>query len=74
VKIFKWLWLAWAGAFFAIEMPAVLNKAKDDSLSEQLRDIFHTKTKTGRTVWGVVFGIFAGLFAPHISGSGYIDW
>jgi len=74
MKLFRYLWIAWAAAFGLIEGIALLNKKKDDTLSENLRDLFHTKTKTGRTVWGVVFGIFSGLFVLHISGSKYIDW
>ena len=72
--MFRYLWLAWAVLFGVIEGTALFNKTKDDTLSENLRDLFHTNTRTGRTVWGVVFGIFAGLFALHISGSKQTWW
>jgi hypothetical protein len=37
------LWLAWVALFFAIELPAVFNKTKDDTLSEHLWKWFAVK-------------------------------
>ncbi|MEU9795053.1 hypothetical protein AB0E27_31460 [Streptomyces sparsogenes] len=37
-----WAWLAWLGAFAAIEGPALLNKTKGDTLSEHVRVWFAT--------------------------------
>lgn len=31
-----WLWIAWIVAFFALEVPALLNKREGDTLSEHL--------------------------------------
>ena len=62
-----WLWLAWVAAFFALEIPAVLNARKGDTLSEQFRLWFHTGTTTGRIVWLVTFAAFALWFGPHIA-------
>lgn len=34
------MWIVWGLSFFAIEMPAVFNKQKGDTLSEVIRFIF----------------------------------
>lgn len=68
------LWIAWAAAFFAIELPGVFNKTQGDTLSEHLRALFHTNTKVGRSVWAIVWGLFSALFLAHILGSGDIFW
>jgi len=68
------LWIGWALAFFAIELPAVFNKTHDDTLSERLRALFHTNTKVGRSVWVICWGVFSALFLAHILGSGSIFW
>lgn len=72
------LWLIPPFLFCVLEAKGIYNErvhgATDETLSEKMRDLFHTKTKTGRTVWAVVWGLFAMLFALHISGSGWIWW
>jgi len=68
------LWIGWAAAFFAIELTAVFNKTHDDTLSEKFRDLFHTNTKTGRTIWAGVWALFSGLFLAHILGAGTTWW
>jgi len=73
-SVFTWLWVAWALAFGVIEGEALINRVSDDTLSEKLRDLFHTRTKAGRSVWAIVFGIFTGLFALHIAGSNLTFW
>lgn len=72
--IADYAWIGWAAAFFGIEIPAVFNKGTDDTLSEKLRDLFHTRTKIGRTVWAIIWGLFAGMFALHIAGKDETEW
>jgi hypothetical protein len=67
-------WVVWALLFFAIEGVAVFNKTHDDTLSEKFRDIFHTNTRAGRSVWAIIWCLFAGLFAMHIAGADLIFW
>lgn len=33
---YTWLWVFWMAMFFVIEMPAVFNKDKNDTLSEHI--------------------------------------
>ena len=63
-------WLLWFAAFFAIEIPAIRNDVKDDTLSEHFRKWFSTKTKPGRTSWIVVSGVFFAWFVTHIAVAG----
>jgi len=69
--VFNILWVCvlviFGGLFVVLETAALTNKQKDDTLSERLRDWFHTNTKVGRIVWLVVWIIFAGWFAIHIA-------
>lgn len=70
-NIFTYLWLGWGALFFLIEFIGLhFGDTADDprSLSANLRDWFHTNTTAGRSVWAVVFGVFAGWFAIHIAG------
>lgn len=41
------LWVAWIVAFFAIEVPALFNKKKGDTLSEVVRYIFGFSKRAG---------------------------
>lgn len=63
-------WLVWGGLFAAIEYAAVLNDAKDDTLSEHFRKWFATDTKKGRTAWLIVSGVFFAWFTVHIAVAG----
>lgn len=67
-------WLIWAALFGFIEGWALFRKAKDDTLSEKFRDLFHTNTKVGRSIWCIVWMLFAGLFAAHIMGADLTFW
>ena len=60
-------WILWIAMFFAIEMPAVFNKEKDDTLSEHFQKWFRTRGTWGRFAWFGVFGFFAAWFAWHIA-------
>lgn len=66
------LWIMWMGGFFAIEIPAILNNKRDDTLSEHFRIWFHIKSKRGLLVWIFVFGPAAIWFAIHIASPGKI--
>lgn len=59
-------WLVWVLAFFAIEVPAIRNDTRDDTLSEHLRRWFHTDTHLGRTAFLAASLVFIGWFIPHI--------
>lgn len=61
------LWAAWVAAFFALEIPAVLNAKKGDTLSEQFRLWFRVRYVLGRVVFLVAFYAFAVWFGPHIA-------
>lgn len=64
----KWKW-AWLGIFATaatVETLAILNHSKDDTLSENVRDVFHTGTPRGRMLWITAFGAFAAWFVVHI--------
>jgi len=64
------LWILWIAAFAIIELVAVTNDAKDDTLSEHFRKWFRTETKPGRTLWLIVSGIFVAWFVVHIAVAG----
>lgn len=72
--LFTILWVGWVAAFAVIEGIAIFNKGRDDTLSEKIRDLFRTDTRTGRTIWVVVIGAGAGLLAAHILSSGLTWW
>ena len=72
MTVWTWLWVAWAAAFAVIEGVAITNDAKDDTLSEHLREWFRTDRKLGRTVWLCVCGCFAAWFITHIAVAGSI--
>jgi len=62
------LWVAWVLGFFAIEIPALRNDIKGDTLSEHLRRWFRVDTHLGRTVWLVASALFfVAWFIPHIA-------
>jgi len=45
VSGWSWLWVFWIAMFFAIEMPAVLNRTKGDTLSEHIWAVFSVRDK-----------------------------
>lgn len=61
------LWVLWIAGFFAIEIPAIRNDKRDDTLSEHFRRWFRTDTHRGRTAWLVTSGVFFGWFLIHIA-------
>lgn len=61
------LWLLWIASFFLIEIPAIRNDLRGDTLSEHFRRWFRTDTHRGRTVWLATFGLFAAWFVVHIA-------
>lgn len=60
------LWVGWILAFFAIEIPAIRNDLREDTLSEHIRRWFSTKTHHGRSVFIVAWLAFTVWFVPHI--------
>ncbi|AWY07568.1 hypothetical protein SEA_YOSIF_4 [Streptomyces phage Yosif] len=70
---FEIAWAAWAGAFVVIEGIALARKDKNDTLSEQVWRIFHTKrgqvpTKTTQARRAVLVMFLAWLVAHFLSG------
>ncbi|MFJ4988755.1 hypothetical protein ACIP9H_33765 [Streptomyces sp. NPDC088732] len=61
------IWIAWTIAFALFEGIAIANKRNGDTLSENFRGLFHTRTsKVGRAIFTVGWLGFAGWFALHI--------
>lgn len=63
-------WVAWIAAFFAIELPAVLNKAKGDSLSEHVWSWASIKGKGTAYKWRrfALLSFLAWLVAHFLTG------
>lgn len=59
-------WLAWGAAFGITEGLALANKRDDDTLSEETRKVFHTRTHAGRVAFGVSWVGFSAWFLGHI--------
>jgi hypothetical protein len=70
MSVWTVLWLLWAAGFVAIEGVALVNDARDDTLSEHLRRWFRTDTHLGRSVWVATTGVFFGWFIVHIAVAG----
>ncbi|MCX4799585.1 hypothetical protein OG497_37660 [Streptomyces sp. NBC_01242] len=59
-------WGAILGAAFGYEMYGVFNKADGDTLSERVRDWFHTSTRPGKAVFVLAWLGLTAWFIPHI--------
>lgn len=55
ISIWTGLWLIWIFGFFAIEIPALLNKEEGDTLTDHVRKWFST---TEKSKWWIVRRIF----------------
>lgn len=63
----KILWTSWAAFFVVYETIALFNKKDDDTLSENTRRLFRTRTsKAGRALFTVTLGGAAAWFLLHI--------
>ncbi|MCG8971760.1 hypothetical protein [Streptomyces sp. CL12-4] len=61
------IWIVWTLAFAIAEGIALANRRENDTLSENFRRLFHTRTsKAGRAVFAVGWLGFSGWFAIHI--------
>lgn len=62
------LWIIWSLAFAVLEGVALADRRRDDdTLSENFRQLFRTRTsKAGRAVFAVGWIGFSGWFAIHI--------
>lgn len=61
------VWVAWSLTFAIAEGIALANKRDGDTLSENFRRLFRTRTsKVGRAVFAVGWFSFSGWFAIHI--------
>jgi hypothetical protein len=61
------IWIAWSLVFAAAEGIALANKRDADTLSENVRRLFRTRTsKAGRAIFAVGWFGFSGWFAIHI--------
>ena len=59
MSAWTWAWVFWIAMFFVIETPAILNKSKDDTLSEHVRKWFSTMDKQK---WWIARRAVLGLF------------
>ncbi|MET9776158.1 hypothetical protein ABZ023_18190 [Streptomyces sp. NPDC006367] len=61
------IWIAWSVLFAVFETIALANRRDGDTLSENFRRLFRTRTsKAGRAVFAVGWFGFSGWFAIHI--------
>ena len=70
MSLFTWLWIGWGLLFAVVETVAIVNKRKGDTLSENLRALFHTSTKTGRYVWIAFGGLLFAWLMVHFAVAG----
>ncbi|MGW5635710.1 hypothetical protein [Streptomyces sp. NPDC003832] len=60
-------WIAWGAAFAVTETLALVNGRKGDTLSENTRTLFHTKTsRAGRLTFAAGWVGFSVWFLGHI--------
>ncbi|RZU28314.1 hypothetical protein EV284_6480 [Streptomyces sp. BK022] len=61
------IWIAWGVTFAVVEGLALTNRRDGDTLSENTRRLFRTRTsKVGRAIFAVAWIGFSGWFALHI--------
>lgn len=61
------IWVAWSLTFAIAEAIALANKRDEDTLSENVRRLFRTRTsKVGRAIFAVGWFGFSGWFLLHI--------
>ncbi|AKN68751.1 hypothetical protein QR97_02085 [Streptomyces sp. PBH53] len=61
------IWIAWTSLFAIFETIALTNRRDGDTLSENFRRLFHTRTsKAGRAAFAVGWCGFSAWFAIHI--------
>ncbi|WP_328491296.1 hypothetical protein [Streptomyces zaomyceticus] len=61
------IWIAWSLIFAVAEGIALANRRDEDTLSENVRRLFRTRTsKAGRAVFAVGWFGFSAWFAIHI--------
>jgi hypothetical protein len=65
--MWQYVWALWTAIFVIAEGIAIANKADGDTLSENTRRLFRTRTsKAGRAIFAVGWFGFSGWFALHI--------
>lgn len=65
--MWPYIWIAWTAAFAVAEGIALANRRDGDTLSENFRRLFRTRTsKAGRAIFAVGWIGFSGWFALHI--------
>lgn len=72
-----WLYLtAYGVGITTLAVPEALavKSGGDNTISAWTRKLFHTDTRTGRTVWLACIGVFGALFAGHIMGTEETLW
>ncbi len=67
------LWLLWIAAFFAIEIPALLAKDPDASLSDHIKDWFHVRDKRPTALTWVLRGVLL-AFLVWLTGHLEFGW
>ena len=65
--MWAYVWIAWTAMFAVVEGIALANKRDGDTLSENIRHLFRTRTsKAGRAFFAAGWLGFSGWFAIHI--------
>lgn len=73
-KRFKIAYLVLTAGLAVFEAVGVTDKVPGDTISEDTRQLFHTSTRAGRSVWVILWSLFSGLFMAHIMGSNQTFW
>ncbi|MER6109365.1 hypothetical protein [Streptomyces hirsutus] len=65
--MWPYVWIAWTAMFAVAEGIALANNRDNDTLSENTRRLFRTRTsKAGRAIFAVGWFGFSGWFGLHI--------
>ena len=60
------VWATWAATFVVFEVNGIVNETPGDTLSEQTRRAFNTKTRMGKIGFVTSIVALVGWFIPHI--------
>jgi len=70
MTVWSWLWIGWFLLFAVIEGSAILLHKWPGTLSDQTRELFHTRTRVGRYVWIFAAGCLFAWLLVHIAVAG----
>lgn len=67
-------WLSLPVTFGILEGRAMITDEPQDTLTYNIRRLFHTNTRTGRTAWVIAWGFISAMVAAHITSSSETWW